>query len=269
MSVQAMSWVIQNSTHKGNSLVVLLMIANHAKSDGTDAWPSVKTLAREARVSSRTIQYTIRRLKKSGELNIQEGAGPAGANLYSLPKMGAQNLRTVPHSSTQANCIGGAQTAAEGGATTIAPEPSFDTTVINLQRRAVPRTPERTSRKETDARCPRYTELIIQCYRFLNNREDPPFDASDTKQLSLVLKACPSLTEEKFRRMLENYANSENINPAARPREFLPKITSYSAGPLDKYGRPKAREVPERALSPRDKLRAQLGESGSTGRLYQ
>jgi hypothetical protein len=90
MSVQAISWVIEHSKHKGNSFVVLLMIANHARSDGTGAWPSVKTLAKESRVAERTIQRTINRLGRwqhgfDPELIVEKGKGPHGCNLYTIP----------------------------------------------------------------------------------------------------------------------------------------------------------------------------------------
>lgn len=90
MSVQAISWVIEKSKHKGNSFVVLLMIANHARSDGTGAWPSIKTLARESRISERTVQRTIKRLirfqnGRDSELICDVGRGPNGCNMYSIP----------------------------------------------------------------------------------------------------------------------------------------------------------------------------------------
>ena len=90
LSVQAISWVIEQSKHKGNSFVVLLMIANHARSDGTGAWPSVPTIARESRIAVRTVQRTLKRLARvtrdiQPELLIEEGKGPHGCNLYAIP----------------------------------------------------------------------------------------------------------------------------------------------------------------------------------------
>jgi len=91
LSVQAISWVIDQSKHKGNTFVVLLMIANHAKSDGTGAWPSIHTLAKESRLSDRTVQRCIKRLslhwKKiwPPELLVRSGKGPYGSNLYDIP----------------------------------------------------------------------------------------------------------------------------------------------------------------------------------------
>ena len=91
LSVQAISWVIDQSKHKGNTFVVLLMIANHAKSDGSGAWPSIHTIAKESRLSDRTVQRCIKRLslhwKKiwPPELLVRTGKGPYGSNLYDIP----------------------------------------------------------------------------------------------------------------------------------------------------------------------------------------
>ena len=75
MSVQASAWVIQNSQHKGSDLLCLLMIANHAHSDGTNAFPSVPTLAKECRMSARQITRIIQNLETSGELRVQRSEG--------------------------------------------------------------------------------------------------------------------------------------------------------------------------------------------------
>jgi hypothetical protein len=66
---------------------VLTAIANHAHPDGTGAWAKVATLAHEARLSEREVQYAQVELKKIGELGVESGAGPYGTNLYHLPKM--------------------------------------------------------------------------------------------------------------------------------------------------------------------------------------
>lgn len=90
MSVQAISWVLDHSESRLGARCVLLSIANHAGPFGTGSWPSVKTIAKEARLSEREVQYAKAELKRIGELGEQIGAGPKGVNLYSLPKMGAK-----------------------------------------------------------------------------------------------------------------------------------------------------------------------------------
>jgi Helix-turn-helix domain len=85
LSVQAISWVIDHSKSKANPFVVLMMIANHAKSDGTGAWPSVRLLAKECRLNERTVQRSMLTLVKLGELRVAKGQGPYGTNLYEIP----------------------------------------------------------------------------------------------------------------------------------------------------------------------------------------
>lgn len=92
MSVQAFSWVIEKSSHGGSALLVMLMISNHAHSDGKGSYPSLDTLARECRMSKRAVQYVIqKRLVPSGELivkrrNRREGEeGLYGRNTYEIP----------------------------------------------------------------------------------------------------------------------------------------------------------------------------------------
>ena len=75
MSVQATSFVIENSKHKGSALLCLIMIANHAHADGTNAFPSIHTLAKECRMSERQIARIITELEASGELKVERSAG--------------------------------------------------------------------------------------------------------------------------------------------------------------------------------------------------
>jgi hypothetical protein len=85
MSVQALSWVIEKSRQRGSNFVVLLMIANHAHSDGTNAYPSYERLAKESRLSARSVMRIVDALIASKELQTERGVGPHGTNVYSLP----------------------------------------------------------------------------------------------------------------------------------------------------------------------------------------
>ena len=55
--------------------MVLLVIADHASDDGTDAWPSQATIASKASISIRTVQRTVNTLVAKGYLWLQKGAG--------------------------------------------------------------------------------------------------------------------------------------------------------------------------------------------------
>lgn len=84
MSVQAMSWVIDHSKHKGSELLCLIMIANYAHADGSGAYPSASRLAKDCRMSSRQVVRIIHRLEASGALRIDPEAGPRGTHLMTV-----------------------------------------------------------------------------------------------------------------------------------------------------------------------------------------
>ena len=55
--------------------MVLLVIADHASDDGTEAWPSQATIAKKASVSIRTVQRAVNTLVDKGFVYMQKGAG--------------------------------------------------------------------------------------------------------------------------------------------------------------------------------------------------
>jgi len=55
--------------------MVLLVIADHASDDGTEAWPSQATIASKASVSIRTVQRAVNSLVEAEYLWMQKGAG--------------------------------------------------------------------------------------------------------------------------------------------------------------------------------------------------
>jgi len=109
MSIQAMTRVWADSAAGGSELLVLLAIANYAKADGTGAWPSVRTLAADARVSPRSVQRIIQRLEGRGELRIHRSAGPGGAHLYDVLPIDIERPPQGRQSVTPDEPIGGCQ----------------------------------------------------------------------------------------------------------------------------------------------------------------
>ena len=114
LSVQAISWVVEHSQTKANPFIVLLMIANHAHSDGTGAWPSIETLARESRLSERTVQRAIRRLEKTGELEVERSDGGRKSNYYCVKMSG---VKVTPQ---------GCKVLSPQRCQALTPEPSFN-----------------------------------------------------------------------------------------------------------------------------------------------
>jgi hypothetical protein len=55
--------------------MVLLIIADHASDDGTEAWPSQATIATKASISIRTVQRAVNSLVAAGYLWMEKGAG--------------------------------------------------------------------------------------------------------------------------------------------------------------------------------------------------
>ena len=63
-----------------------------------------------------------------------------------------------------------------------------------------------------------------------------PWDGSEAKALTKMLKANPSWTPDEWRVMILNYFESEGVN-GERPRVWLPHISKWAAGTLDRFGK--------------------------------
>jgi hypothetical protein len=75
MSVECMSWVLQNSTTSGSDKVVLIGLANHADPTGHNAYPAIDTLARYANLERRATQNVLRKLEAEGHITLTMQAG--------------------------------------------------------------------------------------------------------------------------------------------------------------------------------------------------
>jgi len=128
MSVQAMSWVLDHSESTLGARLVLLSIANHARADGSGAWPSINQIGIEARLSEREVRYCLRTLEESGELVTELNKGPCGTNLYTIPQVG----QTLPPAIYD---IKGGNLQHLGGQP-IAPEPSLTVPKPSLEESA-------------------------------------------------------------------------------------------------------------------------------------
>ena len=63
-----------------------------------------------------------------------------------------------------------------------------------------------------------------------------PWDGREGKHLEMFLRAAPQITLPQFRGFLNNRAKSE-VNHGERPSQWIDWVTSYSAGPMDKFGK--------------------------------
>lgn len=75
MSAQAFGWVLDHSTTTGSERLVLISLANHARPDGTEAWPSIAQVAKEAGVHESTVKRCLRSLEERGFIQTEFNVG--------------------------------------------------------------------------------------------------------------------------------------------------------------------------------------------------
>lgn len=104
MSFQATAWVLSHSHSTGSTRLVALAIAQHANKDGLNSWPSVQTLASEAKVCRKSVFLALRKLSAIGELNKISGGGRRHTNRYHLPLVSPQKSLTFPQARANKRC---------------------------------------------------------------------------------------------------------------------------------------------------------------------
>ena len=92
MSVQALGWVLENSAARLGARLVLIALANHAHDDGSNAYMSQATIAREARLTVRQVRRCLNELETSGEI-IRSGKTEHGVVKWQL-RMGVLKSAT-------------------------------------------------------------------------------------------------------------------------------------------------------------------------------
>lgn len=123
MSIQAIAWVLENSEALAAHRLVLLAIANHADASGWNAYPSVPSIAHEARVDRATVFRAIAALEESGELVVRRVAGRS--NRYGIAAlMGSQDATGKAKVEGSQDATGGVASRHYRGRT-MRPEPSL------------------------------------------------------------------------------------------------------------------------------------------------
>lgn len=84
MSVQALIWVLEHSRAEHSARLVAIALANHAGTDGGDAYPSIATIAREARLGESTVRAALEQLKELGEIE-ELGVSHVRTRLFCFP----------------------------------------------------------------------------------------------------------------------------------------------------------------------------------------
>lgn len=132
MSVHVMSWVLRHSEATLGARLVLLVLADHAREDGSAAWPAVETIATEARLSRRAVQAALRRLEEDGAIS-SSGQSRTGTTVYCVAMGGAES---APVQQTHE----GGEDSAPGGRSSYARtvhEPSIEPSGRSARGRAI------------------------------------------------------------------------------------------------------------------------------------
>ncbi len=75
MSVRCITAVLDKSVHAGSKLLAMLVLADYSDDEGR-SYPSMDSIARKCRTSSRHANRLIEALVASGELEAHQGKGP-------------------------------------------------------------------------------------------------------------------------------------------------------------------------------------------------
>lgn len=96
MSAKATSWVLENSPVTGAARMVLIVLADRADHEGRNAYPSVASIADQAKCSESTVHRVLRDLETGGHI-VREGVSRFRTVQYRLVMgrrwTGAQPLR--------------------------------------------------------------------------------------------------------------------------------------------------------------------------------
>jgi hypothetical protein len=97
MSIQTLGHVFEHSKATGAAFTVLIVLANHEGDHDGDlyCWPSIDTIAREARCSRRTAIDSIAILETIGELGVDRNAHASGTNIYRVLVRGGADSAPV------------------------------------------------------------------------------------------------------------------------------------------------------------------------------
>lgn len=110
MSIAVVAWVLEHSETRLGDRLVLIALADYAHDDGTEAFPSVDTIARKARLSERQVQRALRTLERNGDI-VFMGTSKLDTRKYTIVCERGDNLSP-----------GGDKSGSEGG-DNLSPDP--------------------------------------------------------------------------------------------------------------------------------------------------
>ena len=118
---------------------------------------------------------------------------------------------------------------------------------------------------KTDLAKQRHAEfkaIIAEYWDSKNKGVQMPWDGREGKHLEMFLRAAPDITAEQFRGFLRSRFKSE-VNHSERASQWIDWVTSYAAGPIDRFGKPmSAHSNGKVAVQPKPKILRYPGDKG-------
>jgi hypothetical protein len=140
------------------------------------------------------------------------------------------------------------------------PEPVPEKPSRAKKQREGPKTKPETKSAAVESRHAEFKAAIEAYWKFKNPDDEMPWDGAEGKALGMWLAASPNTTIDQFKKYLRNRAKSE-VTPSDRPSLWIRNITSYAAGPLDRYGKPLTKSnQPEKLHIPRKPVERETEE---------
>lgn len=225
------------------ALAVYAVLCRHADNKTGTCFPSQCLIAEKLSISIPTVRKSIKALLDAGLIEFRrDGAGCMAKTIYTvLPVKKTQKVTN--------KLIGNVENHSPDlpieyypTFPLIPPDVSTNKTQLTRLSNNPPPSAENLVLlpSSNDERTPfiQCKEMLLKCCKYLVPEVEPTWDVSDSATLSKFLHSNIKPTVEQFREWLWNYADSQNINPAARPRKIISTLTSYRSGPLNEYGRP-------------------------------
>ena len=212
MSVQALSAVLEDSQARLGPRLVMIAIANHANAQGENSFPSLETLADEARMSVRQVIRCIQELEQLGELRVQRGTGRTHSNRYIIQLLRLKGAKLSPPADPAPQAVKGDNPGPE-----MSPEP------LRTRSKAKTMTPTGSALPAT------------------NGRKDIEITARYLKRLEPVLASGSSFDMlHEFRELWEpawQEAIDQGITPTSVGRNLLATFIATVTGQVPDYGR--------------------------------
>lgn len=265
MSIRLMSKLWDRAGYEDSPkvLLTLLALADWANEDGI-CYPSISQLAAKSRQSERNVFRALKRLSDDGFIAKVAQGGGRQRNTYRVNV--TPDARVTPdtvspltrrHPTPDAGVTPPLTPHTLSGRASIS-EPSY-----KPSGKPSPPAPQRRATK-TDARHQPVRDAIAAHYANAIGKECP-WGPAEAGQLGRFLRDNPNLLVRDIVQCIANRFASD-ISRGDPPKVWIATLTRYSEGPIDKYGRPKRRQIDSIAETTRRALELAFGQpAGADG----